>query len=64
MHVKLMILIYFQAYNTGLQRRWVGAMDGNINFAAQIFVQGEISKLVLEAEETPGLFFIGGELQL
>ena len=37
-------------------------MDGNIDLATQIFVQGEISKLVLEAEEPPGLFFIGGKL--
>ena len=36
-------------------------MDGNVDLAAQVFVQGEISKLVLEAEETPGLFFIGGK---
>ena len=36
-------------------------MDGNINLTAQVFVQGEISKLVLEAEKTPGLFFIGGK---
>ena len=56
-----MIIIYFQAYNIGLQRRWIGAMDGNIDLTVQIFVQGEISKLTLEAEETPGLFFIGGE---
>ena len=36
-------------------------MDGIIDLTIQIFVQGEISKLVLEAEETPGLFFIGGK---
>ena len=55
-----MIIIDLQAYNTGLQRRWVGVMDGNIDLTMQLFVQGESSKLVLEAEETPGLFFIGG----
>lgn len=55
-----MIIIHLQAYNTGLQRRWVGAMDGNIDLTMQLFVQGENSKLVLEAEDTPGLFFIGG----
>lgn len=36
-------------------------MDGNIDLTVQVFVQGESSSVVLEAEETPGLFFIGGE---
>jgi len=35
-------------------------MDGSIDLTVQLFVQGESSKLVLEAEETPGLYFIGG----
>ena len=39
-------------------------MDGNIDLTIQIFVQGKISRLVLEAEETPGLFFIGGEFRI
>ena len=36
-------------------------MDGGIDLAIKVFVQGENSKLVLEAEDTPGLFFIGGK---
>jgi len=44
-----------------LLRRWTGALDGNIDLTMQVNVQGESSKLVLEAAEDPGLFFIGGE---
>ena len=36
-------------------------MDGSIDLTIQVFVQGENSVLVLDAEETPGLFFIGGK---
>ena len=50
-----------QGNNTGLQKRWAGVMDGGIDLSVKIFVQGENSKLVLEAEDTPGLFFIGGK---
>ena len=36
-------------------------MDGSIDLTLQVDVQGESSKLVLEAAEDPGLLFIGGE---
>ena len=36
-------------------------MDGSIDLTVQVFVQGDNSILVLEAEETPGLFFIRGK---
>ena len=36
-------------------------MDGGIDLAVRIFVQGGNSELLLEAEDTPGLFFIGGK---
>ena len=36
-------------------------MDGGIDLAIKLFVQGENSDLVLEAEDTLGLFFIGGK---
>jgi len=44
-----------------LLRRWTGAMDGKIDLIMQIFVQGQSSKLILEAVEVPGVFFIGGK---
>ena len=36
-------------------------MDGSIDLTVQVFVQEVNSILVLDAEETPALFFIGGK---
>lgn len=36
-------------------------MDGNITLRMEVLVQGEISTLVMESKEPPGLLFIGGK---
>lgn len=51
-----------QVYNTGLQERWAGVMDGALIQLSRYLYKGRIRNLiVLEVEDTPCLFLIGGK---
>ena len=52
---------HFQAYRTGLKKKWVGIMDGDINLSVKVSVQEENSTLILKGNKPPGLFFVGGK---